>query len=118
VLAGLTGHAAQSVAAPAIFFARLGGGLGTADAIAGSPAGDSSAIAGPMYAPCLALTAVMLLASGCARVPPHQRDTLARRDMHWGAFSDLAAGEEHGMAYREGSTGGMTAVNGGGCGCN
>lgn len=63
--------------------------------------------------------AVMFLAvSGCARVAPHQRGTLARRDMQVGANPDLTAGEEHATAYREGSSGGVAAARGGGCGCN
>ncbi len=55
--------------------------------------------------------------SGCARVAPYERGTLARKDMEMGKDPDLAAGEEHGLAYREGSSGGGDA-KGGGCGCN
>lgn len=55
--------------------------------------------------------------SGCARVAPYERGTLARSDMELGENPDLAAGEEHGIAYREGSSGGGDA-KGGGCGCN
>jgi hypothetical protein len=55
--------------------------------------------------------------SGCARVAPYERGTLARSDMELGENPDLAAGEEHGLAYREGSSGGG-AAKGGGCGCN
>jgi hypothetical protein len=43
--------------------------------------------------------------------------TLARSDMELGENPDLASGEEHGLAYREGSSGGG-AAKGGGCGCN
>jgi len=57
------------------------------------------------------------LMSGCARVAPYERGTLARNDMELGENVDLAAGEEHGLAYREGSSGGG-AAKGGGCGCN
>jgi hypothetical protein len=62
------------------------------------------------------LTGVAVLA-GCARVAPYERGTLARSDMELGENPDLAAGEEHGLAYREGSSGGG-AAKGGGCGCN
>lgn len=55
--------------------------------------------------------------SGCARVAPYERGTLARGDMELGENPDLASGEEHGLAYREGSSGGG-AAKGGGCGCN
>lgn len=55
--------------------------------------------------------------SGCVRVPPHERDTLARRDMERGAGAELRAGEVHARAYREGSIGGAEARSGG-CGCN
>jgi xanthosine utilization system XapX-like protein len=56
-------------------------------------------------------------AAGCARVAPYEREVLARRDMEMGGDADLAAGEEHAVAYREGSSGGGDA-KGGGCGCN
>jgi hypothetical protein len=62
------------------------------------------------------LTSVAVL-GGCARVAPYERGTLARSDMELGENPDLAAGEEHGLAYREGSSGGG-AAKGGGCGCN
>ena len=55
--------------------------------------------------------------SGCVRVAPYERETLARRDMELAGGGDLKAGEEHGQAYREGSSGGGDA-KGGGCGCN
>ena len=61
--------------------------------------------------------ALILLVSGCARVAPYERETLARRDMQLGQNPDLVAGEEHGLAYREGSSGGGDA-KAGGCGCN
>jgi hypothetical protein len=63
------------------------------------------------------LMSVLLGASGCVRVAPYERETLARRDMELGASGALAAGEEHATAYREGSSGGGDA-KGGGCGCN
>jgi hypothetical protein len=66
--------------------------------------------------PCFVLVCLSVL-TGCARVAPYERGTLARGDMELGANPDLAAGEEHGLAYREGSSGGG-AAKGGGCGCN
>lgn len=60
---------------------------------------------------------LILLVTGCARVAPYERETLARRDMQLGQNPDLVAGEEHGLAYREGSSGGGDA-KAGGCGCN
>lgn len=63
------------------------------------------------------LALALLLLAGCARVAPYERGTLARSDMELGKNPDLAAGEEHGLAYREGSSGGGDA-KGGGCGCN
>lgn len=59
----------------------------------------------------------LLAASACARVAPYERETLARRDMELAENADLTAGEEHAVAYREGSSGGG-AAKGGGCGCN
>lgn len=55
--------------------------------------------------------------AGCARVQPYERETLARRDMELGRNAGMTAGEDHGRAYREGSSGGGDA-KGGGCGCN
>lgn len=67
------------------------------------------------------LAALVLVAasgvSGCVRVAPYERETLARRDMALTRNGDLASGEEHAHAYREGSSGGGDA-KGGGCGCN
>lgn len=65
----------------------------------------------------LILALSILSASACVRVAPYERETLARRDMELGENGDLAAGEEHAIAYREGSSGGGDA-KGGGCGCN
>lgn len=59
----------------------------------------------------------LIALAGCARVAPYERETLARRDMELGENAELTAGEEHAVAYREGSSGGGTA-KGGGCGCN
>ncbi|HEX6244131.1 MAG TPA: DUF4266 domain-containing protein [Polyangiales bacterium] len=58
-----------------------------------------------------------MLTPGCARVAPYERETLARRDMELGRNAAMTAGEDHGRAYREGSSGGGDA-KGGGCGCN
>lgn len=55
--------------------------------------------------------------AGCATVKPYERERLARRDMQLDRDADVAAGEEHATAYREGSTGALGAT-GGGCGCN
>jgi hypothetical protein len=63
------------------------------------------------------LLGVLLFTTACARVAPYERETLARRDMALGRNEDLAAGEDHAHAYREGSSGGGEA-KGGGCGCN
>lgn len=66
----------------------------------------------------LAVTALALaLASGCATVPPYERETLARRDMALERNPDASAGEHHATAYREGSSG-AEGTSGGGCGCN
>jgi hypothetical protein len=65
----------------------------------------------------LACLTLALSCVGCARVAPYERETLARSDMQLGDNPDLAAGEEHAKAYREGSSGGGEA-KGGGCGCN
>lgn len=61
--------------------------------------------------------AALAVAPGCVHVAPYQREMLARRDMQLGSGAQLAAGEEHADAYREGSSGGAT-VKAGGCGCN
>lgn len=60
---------------------------------------------------------IAALATGCLRVKPHQRQTLARPDMVIGADAELRTGEAHARAYREGSSGGGEA-KAGGCGCN
>jgi hypothetical protein len=65
------------------------------------------------------LAALLCLCSASAAcVAPYERETLARRDMAPGSKSAaLTSGEEHALAYREGSSGGGDA-KGGGCGCN
>jgi Domain of unknown function (DUF4266) len=63
------------------------------------------------------LAALVLMGSASsACVAPYERETLARRDMT-AKNAALTAGEEHALAYREGSSGGGDA-KGGGCGCN
>lgn len=64
----------------------------------------------------LAVLAGLATAGACARVAPHQRETLSRSDMVLGT-SPLTAGENHAREYREGSTGGSRG-KAGGCGCN
>lgn len=59
----------------------------------------------------------LVLATGCLRVKPHQRQVLARPDMTIGSDGELRAGESHARSYREGSSGGG-AAKAGGCGCN
>jgi hypothetical protein len=63
------------------------------------------------------LSAWGMFAQGCAVVAPYERERLARPDMELGRNVDVAAGEEHATAYREGSSG-ATGTSGGGCGCN
>lgn len=60
---------------------------------------------------------VVALTAACATVAPHERETLARRDMAADVSPELMAGAEHARAYREGSSGGG-GVRAGGCGCN
>jgi Domain of unknown function (DUF4266) len=64
-----------------------------------------------------AIVILCLLASGCLRVLPHQRQILARPDMVIGGDGELRSGESHARSYREGSSGGGEA-KAGGCGCN
>lgn len=61
--------------------------------------------------------ALAVVATGCATVKPYERETLARPDMEFAGNPDASAGEQHAVAYREGSSGGFGA-SGGGCGCN
>ncbi|MBK9032123.1 MAG: DUF4266 domain-containing protein [Myxococcales bacterium] len=58
-----------------------------------------------------------MLTTGCLRVKPHERQTLARPDMVIGSDAELRTGESHARSYREGSSGGGEA-KAGGCGCN
>lgn len=64
-----------------------------------------------------ALIVLMLCASACARVQPHQRGRLAGPDMQLELDPELCAGRTHAVEYREGSAGGLGG-GGGGCGCN
>jgi hypothetical protein len=61
--------------------------------------------------------AVWLGLSSCATVAPYERERLARRDMELDRNPELAAGQQHATAYREGSSG-AEGASGGGCGCN
>jgi len=63
------------------------------------------------------LFGLVLMSSACATVAPYERERLARPDMELGRNGDAKAGEEHAIAYREGSSGGLGS-SGGGCGCN
>lgn len=58
-----------------------------------------------------------LLATGCARVKPWQRGTLADPLMNRGRDPMGLAYSEHMYFSREGTHGGA-GVGGGGCGCN
>ena len=60
---------------------------------------------------------VLLLASGCVRVRPHERETHARRSMQADGDASEKKLDGHVEEYREGSIGGAGA-GGGGCGCN
>ena len=55
--------------------------------------------------------------TGCVTTQPWERERLASGYMQLGKGTPLAAGEEHALSYREGSSGGG-AAKGGGCGCN
>lgn len=63
----------------------------------------------------LLLTAVLLLAGGCATVKPWERDLHAREDMQPDALD--AAIDDHIYFSKEASSGGR-GFGGGGCGCN
>ncbi|MCA9547849.1 MAG: DUF4266 domain-containing protein [Myxococcales bacterium] len=61
--------------------------------------------------------AALSSATGCARVKPWERGTLAKRCMRFDADPDDAVLEQHTFAYREGAAGAYGG-GGGGCGCN
>jgi hypothetical protein len=63
----------------------------------------------------LVVTAVLLLASGCAGVKPWERDLHARADMQPNGLD--AAIDDHIYFSKEASSGGR-GFGGGGCGCN
>jgi hypothetical protein len=65
-----------------------------------------------------AVGAVLLLAaSACAVVRPHQRENLARPAMTQDRDAGEARFRQHASGAREGADGG-TGEPGGGCGCN
>jgi hypothetical protein len=59
----------------------------------------------------------LLAATGCARVKPWERETLARSDMAWDPDELDATLRGHVYFAKEASLGGGGA-GGGGCGCN
>ncbi len=63
------------------------------------------------------LVVLLLLATGCVRVRPYQRETLAQPIMQAPPWPALEPLDEHLFEVREG-TGGATGAAGGGCGCN
>lgn len=58
-----------------------------------------------------------LLATGCVRIKPYQRELLSTRPMTNGAEAAEDRFRQHWQGAREGSFGGFGAA-GGGCGCN
>ncbi|MBL9017908.1 MAG: DUF4266 domain-containing protein [Myxococcales bacterium] len=60
---------------------------------------------------------LVLLASGCVRVPAHERARLAAPAMQAPVWPGLSSAIDHVFVVREG-TAGATAAGGGGCGCN
>ncbi len=65
----------------------------------------------------LVLVALALASSGCARVRPWERETLAHAAMQQPPWPEIAKGQQHVFQIREQSQGGYGA-GGGGCGCN
>lgn len=65
----------------------------------------------------LFVLAALVGASGCSTVAPYERERLAQPDMQLGHNPEARSGQEHAVAYREGSSG-ATGSSGGGCGCN
>ena len=65
----------------------------------------------------LVMLALVLAATGCAKVSPWERDLLARRDMSWEPDSLEAKRESHIYFSKEASMPGGSG-GGGGCGCN
>jgi hypothetical protein len=64
-----------------------------------------------------ALSSILLLASACVVVRPHERENLARPSMTQDRGPGEARFRQHERGAREGSDGG-TGEPGGGCGCN
>jgi hypothetical protein len=63
----------------------------------------------------VAVLGTLSAATGCARVAPYERGTLAHPTM---SPDDMSSGiDEHVRAVSEGATGGFGG-GGGGCGCN
>lgn len=60
---------------------------------------------------------LVLMATGCARVKPWQREDLSRRAMNNDRDLGETRFEQHSREAREGAAGG-TGEQGGGCGCN
>ena len=58
-----------------------------------------------------------VLAGGCVRVQPWERDLLSRRAMNFASEKDEQAVDHTFFNAREGAAGGFE-VGGGGCGCN
>jgi hypothetical protein len=69
------------------------------------------------WARVLLLAGCAIACAACATVQPYERERLSKRDMQLERDPDAAAGENHAVAYREGSSG-ATGSSGGGCGCN
>lgn len=59
----------------------------------------------------------LLLAGGCVRVHPHQRERLADPAMQAPVWPGLERIDEHTREVSEGSEG-ASGAGGGGCGCN
>lgn len=65
----------------------------------------------------IAVAILLLLAGGCARVLPHERENLARRSMTADRDPAERRFSQHVYGSRDGADGG-TGEPGGGCGCN
>jgi hypothetical protein len=65
----------------------------------------------------VASTLAVVAATGCVRVPPHEREALTRPSMDARSEAGESAFQAHVRESREGSTASAGAA-GGGCGCN
>ena len=65
----------------------------------------------------LALSLMLLVATGCATVKPYEREYLSRPSMDRDFEATEAKFYTHVLDAREGATGGVGTA-GGGCGCN